>query len=245
MSQGDAIYRRLALVALGLLVPAFGVVAEEARTRSIAVMYFRNNALMNREAMAPLEKGLAAMLTTELSKISALEVVERAQLQQLIREQSLGQTGAIDLSTAQEMGKLLGAETLLLGSFATDMRGKELRLDARIVETETGVTLKAEEMTDDMDDLFDMVTKLTRKIAKELDVELTRADKERLDLRGTESVDAAMHYARGLDYEDRDLLDEAIAEYRQALAISPDYAEARVRLVELGEIDESPGEGNS
>ena len=116
--------------------------------RTIAVMYFQNNAMMNREAMAPLEKGLTDMLITELSKIEGLSVVERAQLQQLTREMGLGATGAIKPETAQQMGKLLGAETLLLGSFATDMSGKKMRIDARIVETETGLTLKAEEETD-------------------------------------------------------------------------------------------------
>ncbi|MEW6753450.1 MAG: CsgG/HfaB family protein [Candidatus Latescibacterota bacterium] len=208
--------------------------AAEAR-RTIAVMYFQNSALMNPEAMAPLEKGLADMLITELSKIRALSVVERSQLQKLVQEMGLGASGAISPQTAQQMGKLLGAQTLLLGSFATDLSGKKMRLDARIVETETGLTLKAEEMTGKTDELFRMVGKLTRKIARELRVSVTKEDEERLASVENESLQAALHYSRGLDFEDAGEVDQALEEYGQALAINPQYAKARARVAALKE----------
>ncbi|MBT4496892.1 MAG: tetratricopeptide repeat protein [Gemmatimonadetes bacterium] len=198
--------------------------------RTIAVMYFQNNAMLNKEAMAPLEKGLTDMLITELSKIEALKVVERAQLQALIKEMKIGQTGVVDAGTAQQMGKLLGAETLLLGSFATDMAGKKMRIDARIVETETGLTLKAEEITDKVESLFKMVGKLTRKIAKQLDVKLTKGDKKRLGEAGNESFQATMIFSRGLELEDEGEYEEAIEMYEKALEINPDFTRARERI---------------
>ena len=223
------------------LVVLFGVgVAEGAEAvsnkkggkakRTIAVMYFQNNAMMNKEAMAPLEKGLTDMLITELSKIEGLSVVERAQLQQLMGEMGLGATGAIKPETAQQMGKLLGAETLLLGSFATDMSGKKMRIDARIVETETGLTLKAEEMTDKTKSLFKMVSKLTKKIAKNLDIKITKADQKRLKEAGNESFQAAMFYSKGLDFEDEEEFEKALGMYEKALDINPDYRKAQERI---------------
>lgn len=201
--------------------------------RTIGVMYFQNNALFNKEAMAPLEKGLTDMLITELSKIEALKVVERSQLRRLMTEMGLSATGVIDPATVQEMGKLLGAETLLLGSFATDMSGKKIRLDARIVETETGLTLKAEEMTGKTQSLFKMVGKLAGKIAKKLDVKLTKSDKDRLKIPENTSFQATLYYAQGLDFEDEAEYGQALGAYRQALEINPDYTKAKERVEAL------------
>jgi len=222
----------LGLAALLCAGTAEGVepLAKEKGKRTIAVMYFQNNAMLNREAMAPLEKGLTDMLITALAKIEALQVVERARLQQLVREMKIGQTGLVDPNTVQEMGKLLGAETLLLGSFATDMSGEKMRIDARIVETETGLTLKAEEITDKTQSLFKMVDKLTRKIARELDVKLTKEDKQRLKKVENESFQAAIYYSQGLDFEDEEKYEKALEVYRKALEINPDYAKVRARI---------------
>ena len=219
-------------------VDAGGQPAAQDTRRTIAVMYFQNNALLNKEGMAPLEKGLTDMLITELTKISALKVVERSQLEQLMKEMGLGASGAIDPSTAQNMGKLLGAETLLLGAFATDMSGKKMRLDARIVEVETGVTLKAEEMTDKTDKLFKMVSKLTKKIAKQLDVKISKEDEKRLKKPENESFQAAMYYSKGLDFEDAEEFEQAIGMYEKALQINPDYAKAKERIAEIEEFVE-------
>ncbi|MFC1525990.1 CsgG/HfaB family protein [Candidatus Latescibacterota bacterium] len=231
----------LVTVALGSRMALGAEAAEgEPDRRTIAVMYFQNNALMNREAMAPLEKGLTDMLITELSKIQALKVVERAQLQELMKEMGLGASGAIDPATAQNMGKLLGAETLLLGSFATDMSGEKIRIDARIVEVETGVTLKAEEMTDKTKSLFKMISKLAKKIAKELDVQITRDDEQRLKKPENDSFQAAMFYSKGLDAEDEEEFEKALEMYQKALEINPDYTKAKARIEE---IEEELGEG--
>ena len=220
----------LAALACAAAVPGTETPTGKDGRRTIAVMYFQNNAMLGKEAMAPLEKGLADMLITELSKIGALQVVERVQLQHLIKEMKVGQTGMVDQNTAQEMGKLLGAETLLLGSFATDMKGEKMRIDARIVETETGLTLKAEEITDKTKSLFKMVDKLTRKIARELDVKLTKEDKQRLKKVENKSFQAAIYYSKGLDFEDEEEYGKALEMYEKALEINPDYARAKVRI---------------
>jgi curli biogenesis system outer membrane secretion channel CsgG len=56
------------------------------------------------------------MLTTEISKTGCFALVEREQLDKVLAEQALGQTGAIDSSSVPKVGKLLGAEFLLFGS---------------------------------------------------------------------------------------------------------------------------------
>ena len=45
--------------------------------KTLAVLYFENNSIVDKETLDPLSKGLAEMLVTDLAKISGLQVVER------------------------------------------------------------------------------------------------------------------------------------------------------------------------
>ncbi|MGE5458364.1 MAG: CsgG/HfaB family protein, partial [Methanococcaceae archaeon] len=138
--------------------------AEDTKKITVAVLYFDNNSIVDKEKLEPLSKGIAQMLITELAQIKSFKVVERERLNDLIKEQKLSLSGAVDQATIQKVGKLLGAQTLLFGSYVNFFGGK-MRLDLRIVETETGLTLKAEEVTDDVEELFSMIKSISEKIA--------------------------------------------------------------------------------
>jgi curli biogenesis system outer membrane secretion channel CsgG len=58
------------------------------------------------------------ILTTELFKTGAFILVERAQLKQVLGEQSLGQTGVVNPETAAQAGKVLGLNALVTGSIS-------------------------------------------------------------------------------------------------------------------------------
>ena len=234
---------KVLLISFSLLLPS-AILAQQPEEISIAILYFENNSIVDREQLEPLSKGLADMLITEISQISAFKVVERQRLQNLMEETRLGLTGAVDENTAQELGKLIGAQTLLLGGFI-NMFGGKMRIDVRIVEVETGVTLRAEEETGKVDDLFKMTKKLTEKIAKFFDVKLTRDDKKRLkEFKGSDNFEATLYYSEGLDAEDvgrrhakegnkKDALlmfGNAIGLYQLALIKSPDFKELYDRI---------------
>jgi len=65
-----------------------------------------------------------------------LQIVERSQLQAVFDELALNQSGMVDLSSANELGKVLGVEALVVGSVTT--LGDQLRIFARLIDTETG-----------------------------------------------------------------------------------------------------------
>lgn len=60
--------------------------------------------------------GMADMLTTALVKSGNFMVIERQQLEQVMKEQQLGLTGAVTPQSAAQIGKLLGVELIVLGS---------------------------------------------------------------------------------------------------------------------------------
>lgn len=216
-------------ILFGMILIPLLLFADSTGRKTVAVLYFENNSIAQRSDLEPLRKGLADMFTTELSKIDGLKVIERSRLQQMLEEMSLGMSGAVDPKTAQSVGKVLGAQILVFGSYM-NMFGGKMRIDARLVETETGLTLEAEEMTGKVDKLFDMVKKLTQKIAKALQVKLTSADKQRLNNLKNVKFEAAVLYSRGLDLEDAGQLKEAAKMYLKAVKTDSGFQLAKDRL---------------
>ncbi len=89
----------------------------------------------------PLGQYLAEELTTRLSKRGAIEVVERRLLDQWLSEHRLRETGIIDSKAATAVGLLLGVDGIATGTVV--QLGDEVRVNARIVSTDTGRTLGA------------------------------------------------------------------------------------------------------
>jgi len=127
----------LVLLALCFLRPSGASAAEPAAT--VAVLYFDYTG-KNAE-LEVLRKGLAQMLISDLSGTDTIRVVERDRLEDILTELKLQGTAKVDPKSAVKMGKLLGAKYLVLGGYF-DLAGA-LRVDARIVEVETGKIVKS------------------------------------------------------------------------------------------------------
>ena len=87
----------MATAALPMMAPA-----AQAQKPTVAVMYFTNGAVGNNAEYAPLSKGLAEMLITELSSNTGIRVVERDRLQSLLEEQNLGASNRVEQGTAAD-----------------------------------------------------------------------------------------------------------------------------------------------
>jgi TolB-like protein len=88
-----------------------------------------------------LGKYLAEELTTKLFKSKKLKVVERQLINKVIAEQKLSLTEIIEASAAKKIGRILGVEAIVVGTIS-DL-GKTLRINARIIGTETGEVFAA------------------------------------------------------------------------------------------------------
>jgi serine/threonine protein kinase len=106
----------------------------------LAVLYFENNSADARSLTA-LEKGLCAMMIGDLTASGDYQVVERERIEAVLRELKLSHEVGFDQATAARVGRLLGAQQLVLGSYFELL--EHFRIDARIVDVETGVTLAA------------------------------------------------------------------------------------------------------
>lgn len=79
---------------------------------TIAVLDFKNKTARGGQQLG---SGAADMLTTQLFKIRKFKVIERDKLKGILKEQELGATGLIE-SRAAEIGRLIGAQYLVVGS---------------------------------------------------------------------------------------------------------------------------------
>lgn len=101
------------------------------------------------------------VLTTELAKTGQFIVVERAEIEEVLKEQGLGQSGAVNPATAAQAGKILGLQGIIVGSVSEFGRSKvkthfplntvtvgdyatQVVIDVRIIDAETGQILMAD-----------------------------------------------------------------------------------------------------
>lgn len=61
-------------------------------------------------------ENVAEMLTTEMMSTGYFKVIERSELQKILEEQRLGLSGIIDDETAQQVGRILGVEGIVIGT---------------------------------------------------------------------------------------------------------------------------------
>ena len=107
---------------------------------------------------------LTEMLITALIQDDKFSVMERVQLEKILTEQSLGQTGTIDAETAVEVGKLSGLEAVVIGSIS--QLKTAIEADARLIEVETGKALAAASgKVNSIDDIRDLANTLSKQLS--------------------------------------------------------------------------------
>jgi curli biogenesis system outer membrane secretion channel CsgG len=158
-----------AAAAPSFFAPAWAKAGKADASRAVlAVMAFDYSG--KDAALEPLAQGLAQMLISDLSTVGRVQVVERAKLQELLKEQKLAGDGRVDARTAARIGKLLGARYLVLGSYFDLM--KQMRIDARLVEVETGKVLASVGQAGSADDFWTLESEIAKKLSTVLDTAL-------------------------------------------------------------------------
>lgn len=85
---------------------------------------------------------LMVALTGKMVELGSdrFRVIERAQLETALREIETGQVPVFDASTSQELGKAVGADTLVVGEVT--ILSDTVRIDARLIDVDTIETIE-------------------------------------------------------------------------------------------------------
>lgn len=156
--------RVMLLLFAGIALLPIRAQAQADRRVTVAVLYFTNGALVQHDDYEPLTRGIADVLVTELQRNEGIRVVPIARLQQLLEEQKLAGSTKIDPETAVRVGRLLGAQHVVTGSFVVDMRGR-LRIDARAINTETSEVEHVDTVSGRADGMKAAATELAGKLS--------------------------------------------------------------------------------
>jgi TolB-like protein len=204
--------------------------APNADAKRIAILYFDNGS--DNVELSRLRKGLADMLISDLSKIKMLNVIERARLEEILKEQKLNNSKEFDASTASKVGKLLGVQYILTGAFF-DLMGS-MRMDARIIDVETGKIIKSEGIDGATNTFFDLEKKLVVKIAGGLNVDLATDKTNEAEVKQASlSYETSLLFSDGLDQMDKGENSKAIETFKKVLKKNPDFVPAQQALNKL------------
>jgi TolB-like protein len=179
--------------------------------------------------MAPVGKGLAEMLITDLSQIKRLTLVERIRVQSLFDEMELGQTGLVEESEAARFGKMLRAGRVVRGAVSGDMNSR-VRMEASALNALRGEAGNPVAVSDAFKNLFRAEKDMAFKMLARLGIEPTPQERQRILKVPTQNLQAFIAYCNGLDLEDKGEFQKAAAQYRKAVELDPQYRTAQQKL---------------
>jgi TolB-like protein/Tfp pilus assembly protein PilF len=186
---------------------------------SIVVLPFAN--LGNDPDQQYFADGITEDLTTDLSWISGMFVISR----------NSAFTYRDKPVETRQIGRELGVRYVLEGS--VQRSGHQVRVNAQLIDAETGAHLWAERFDRDIDDLFALQSEITSRIAIALNLELMRAEAAR----PTDNPNAMDYIFKGCATvakgQARESIAEAIGLFERALALDPRSVEAQSRLALL------------
>lgn len=164
----------LAIVILAMINASLGLAQTEDRLKRmkkrVAVFDFEDKTEHRWRWWTgqPVGEGMADMLVTELVKSGNYKVIERQEIESIMKEQQLGQTGMVTPESAAKVGQLLGVEIAIIGS-VTEFGHKKsntsgrikgfglgvsniaasVGIDVRFINTNTGEILAAENVREE------------------------------------------------------------------------------------------------
>ncbi len=197
------------------------------RIESLAVLPLAN--LSGDASQDYFADGMTEALITDLAQISALRVISRTSVMQVNVKRPL-----------PEIARELGVDGIVEGSVVR--AGDQVRITAQLIYAPTDKHLWAKSYDRDLRNVLALQSDVAQAIANEIQVKLTPQEESRLA--STRAVNPAAHeaYLRGLysfhqgqhdlllSPRGRELMEQAVAYFRQAIQLDPNYAPAYAGL---------------
>jgi adenylate cyclase len=182
---------------------------------SIAALAFQN--MSGDPEQEYFADGIVEDIITGLSRIKSLLVIAR-------NSSFVYKGKAVDI---RQVGRELGARYVLEGSVRKG--GNRLRINAQLIEAETGAHLWADRFEGGLDDIFELQDQVTERVVGVIEPSMRQAEIERSRRKRPENLEAYDHYLRALPHMASMMPADAkvaMGFLEDALRLDPDYAAA-------------------
>ncbi len=192
--------------------------------KSIAILPFHN--LSGDQSVSFYEFSLADAVITELARLRSL-VVRPSSLIVKYRGQQID---------PREAGREMSVNAVLSASFLR--AGDKLRVNAQLLDVDTGALLWSDRIDASATDIIGVQDMIAQHIVEGLSVELSADERQLLTQPASANAEAYEEYLRGRDAMGRFVyhtlasedMDEAIAYFKRAIELDPDFALAHCAL---------------
>jgi eukaryotic-like serine/threonine-protein kinase len=213
----------LAVIGIALIkfLPKKAALPPAPPQRSIAVLPFENYSDSKEDEY--FSDGITEDITTQLSKISELQVCSRTSAM-MYKKTTKG---------IREIGKELGVAAVLEGSVRR--AANAVRITAQLIDSNTDKQIWAETYDREFKEIFTIQSDIAQQIAAALKATLTPAEKERIEKKPTKDIRAYEYYVKGREYYYRyrkDDNEQALELFKKALEVDPNYALAHAGLAD-------------
>jgi adenylate cyclase len=212
------------ILAISALFIAHGLKNQKGFTgdKSIVVLPFEN--YTNDAGQENLINSITEEITTQLAKIADIKVI--------------GRTSAVLYKKSKkpldQIADALGVSAYLEGSVSKE--GDKIRITAQLIDANTQDHIWAQSYIRDLKDIFSMQSEVAQQIAEQLHVKLTTEERNSINKKPTDNIEAYQYYRRGRffwDQRTKESFDSAEINYKKAIALDPDYALAYSGLADL------------
>jgi serine/threonine protein kinase/tetratricopeptide (TPR) repeat protein len=153
-------------------------------TNGIAVLPFEN--LSEQKENVPFADGIQDDILTKLAKIAGLKVISRTSVMDYRGKRNV-----------RQIGNELRVSHVLEGSVRRT--GTHLHLNAQLIDTRTDTHVWVEQYDRDLNDLFAIQSEIAQKVAAQLHVKITPAEKQAIQRKPTGDLVAFDLYSRAND----------------------------------------------
>jgi serine/threonine-protein kinase len=180
--------------------------------KSIAVLPFQN---MNKgEENEYFSDGITEDIITQLSKIRELRVISRTSSMRYKKTEK----------TLREIGEKLQVAAVLEGSVRRE--GDDVRITAQLIDAESDEHIWAETYDREMTHIFAIQSDVAQQIALALKAKLSPTEKQRIDRKPTENLEAYNLYLKGRYFWNKRTemdLKKAIEHFEEAIGLDSNY----------------------
>ncbi|MFP4520977.1 MAG: CsgG/HfaB family protein [Fibrobacterota bacterium] len=176
-------------------------------------------------------RSVSNILGTQLAGEKEYIIVERSQVSSILTEQGFQQTGCTSTDCAIEIGKLVSAEKILIGSI--DRLGEKIIINAKVVDITTGILEHAEHRDVAVEnEMYGALKDMSSSLKKKLGVKVV--DKTKLNSDGPVPFRIIHEIGKTIEMEiDRALGNPPSYENREPIPLTPLISSKKLESVAL------------